>query len=266
MSRFIQLSYAGRTINPYAGVFCDGYLVDDVDGIGTLLAVSLIANKKQAHSERKKQTAEDVFGWLFDTDTVLGTHKRDQRVKSINLEKSPWDLETAHVMCHWAIVQGLSSSLVSQAGGRYDYENNRLMADSEEKLDKLLAEFKATPSQKGIMGSRYQRIIGRSHELTGKSKTGESDVFYLYGPTLEAARKKFFPVLLAMEVPMLQQWDNHFWKLFQEEGWVTPLTGLGMAGYRISMDRDAICALISKEIAARHDFLRPPQVPAHLWI
>ena len=262
MSRFIQMSYvAGRTINPFSSFFCGGYLTDDVDGVGTLLGLSIVAPKKNHEGKLK---AEMVFQKIFSADVVMGTNKHDPRVKAINLEKSPWDFETSPLVCYWALVPGLSSMLVSQAGARY--WDGRLMADSDEKLNKLLSVFKATPTEKGVMGSHCQRIVGRSHELTGKSKTGESDAFYLYGPDLDAARKKFFHVMLAMEIPLLAEWDNHFWKLFLERGWVKELNGFGMYGYKIAMNKEAICELISQEIKTRHAFLRPPQVPAHLWI
>lgn len=277
MSRIITLAMPTQgSPHPYSRVFSDGFLMDNEgDGTGTLLAVSLVAPQKDnvtsvasnGQLTQKKYVPEDVFKFVFEnTDTYMGGSKHDPRVKAINLEKSPWEFETSHLVCHWARVPGLSSRLVRDAGGRYDSSAERLMADTSEKLEELLKEFKATDVEKHVMGSSHQRIIGRSHALMGKGKTGESEAFYLYGPTLDAARKKFFPVLLAMEIPMLAEWDDHFWKLFQSAGWVKTLTGFRMAGYKIDLNRDAVCALISQEIKARHEFLRPPTVPSELWV
>jgi len=243
---------------------------DEGDGVGTLLAVSLIAEAK-AYSEwngsQRKALPEDVFNRVFDKcDTYMGTSKHDPRVKSVNLEKTPWEFTTQHLVAYWAKVPALNPAAVRKAGGRYDTTREILLADTEEQLDHLIRTFKLVSPERGVMGSNHQRILGKSHELTGKGKTGESDCFYLYGPTLDAARKKFFPVLLAMEVPMLPEWDNHFWKLFQSNGWVKELLGRKMAGFKIELKRDAVCALISQEIKARHDFLKPTAVPAELWV
>lgn len=261
---FVQISRPNKgRPDPLNGLYASSWLMEEKDGLNELLAVEFCFQQRQYYGAGGKSGPEDRFDFAFANDAFFGESRHSPRTRGINREKEPWEFEKRHMVTHWCVASGLPGHLVRQAGG--DYISGRLLAPTPEKLEELIREFKLGDVERKVMGSRNLIVFGKSHKLMGKGNQENAQAFYLYGPTPQSARKKFYPVLGVMEIPMLPEWDDYFWDLFRKAGWVSALSGQNMAGYRIELNRENICTLISDEIRARR-CPKPDSVPADLWV
>jgi len=106
-----------------------------------------------------------------------------------------------------------------------------LWAPSEEKLEALLSAL-AVPDKnitnRVFSPSRYQKWLCISPELISGG--------YVFANTAEKAKSYFQASLKMQKICCPDEWQEAIWQAFETRGWLQPLEGINMAGFKLIND------------------------------
>lgn len=96
-----------------------------------------------------------------------------------------------------------------------------------------------------VMGSLYRRTVVIDSRIRPDLLNGDATAAYLVGEDKNQARSLFWNVLDKLPCPIHPDWETHLWLQFRNKEWIESLIGHRMAGYRISIDKEAILELVA---------------------
>lgn len=284
--RLIGICYGKNAVSANKEVYADGYLIEkrpdklvgeDKDGKKSftpdgydIIALSVVGGKPRIETFMKKLEEEsfaiqqkDKSGPMESRDDAYEIHI----MKRVAFNQLPLSLlETEQVVRKGfsITIEGpeegvnsvislfrldVESTLRCRGGHRARFYYYGSPADYQCILDRVKVDGCTVTHKREITeGTIFKRCLLLNPKCRPDHLDGDSKEAYLIGETHEEARSQFWSVLDRLTPPFQPEWEEAIWKEFNRRGWVTPLEGHRIVGYKLHLDQEELLDMLSEGV------------------